>query len=326
MADQAVDQLGIAHPHRLKQLRIHADVGEARQRVDLVDDELAVVAEEEVDPRQALAAERAEGFDRELAHLVAHLARKVGRDFHRRPLLVEVFGLVSVKAVAVARHDFAGRRGDERPVLTLEHPAFDLAAAHIFLDQDLAVVAERLGYGSRELVRRSGLADADRRAEPRGLDEHRAAELGGDPLKGRPISEGEAEGAGDRQAGVAHEALGDVLVHRRGRAEHARADIRDAGDLGQALDRPILAEGPMQDREHHIDRTGEVGRRAVGLGQDREPPRAAGDESDAGPAVRNGGRELAALDGAEEPGPRPGNADRHGFVARRIERAEHIAG
>src|SRR5271154_5826220 len=79
MADEAVDQFGIADAHRLKHLGIHADVGEARQRVDLVGDELAVLAQEEIDARQALAAECAEGFDRQLAHLVADVALEVGR-------------------------------------------------------------------------------------------------------------------------------------------------------------------------------------------------------------------------------------------------------
>jgi hypothetical protein len=88
MADEAIDQLGIADAHRLEHLRIHADVGEARQRSDL-DDQLAVLAQKEVDAGQALAAQRPERLDRELAHLVAEVAREIGRDLHRGPGSVE---------------------------------------------------------------------------------------------------------------------------------------------------------------------------------------------------------------------------------------------
>ena len=94
MADEAVDQLGVADPARLHRLRVHADVGEARQRVDLVDQELAVLAQEKVDARQALATERAEGLDRIRANLVAELARQVGRDLDQGALPVEIFGVV----------------------------------------------------------------------------------------------------------------------------------------------------------------------------------------------------------------------------------------
>ena len=71
MADEAVDQLGIADPERLHDLRVHADVGEAGQGVHLIDHEAAILAQKEVDARQALAAERAKSLDRQLANLVA---------------------------------------------------------------------------------------------------------------------------------------------------------------------------------------------------------------------------------------------------------------
>ena len=44
VAYEAIDQLGIADADSLHDLGVHADVGEARQRVDFVDEELAVVA------------------------------------------------------------------------------------------------------------------------------------------------------------------------------------------------------------------------------------------------------------------------------------------
>ena len=112
---------------------------------------------------------------------------------------------------------------------------------------------ERLGDRLGELLPRPRLADPDRRAETRRLDEHRTAQLGDDSVEGRRVAFDEGEKARDRQSAVAHEPLGDILVHRRRRAQHARADISDAGDFGCALNRAVLAEGPMQDREDDID-------------------------------------------------------------------------
>ena len=82
----------------------------------------------------------------------------------------------------------------------------------------------------------------------------------------------------------------------------------------------------MQNRKQDIDRPREIGRCAIRLRQDREPPRAARNERDARSALGNRGRKLAVLNRAQEPGPGPGDADRDGLVARRIERAEYVSG
>ena len=256
---------------------------------------LAVLAQKKVDAGQALAAERAEGLDRQLANLVADFGGKVGRDLDRGALIVEIFGLVGVEAVAVAGHDLARRRGGERTVLVLENAALDLAAANIFLDQDLAVMPKRLGDRLSELLRRPRLADADRRAKARRLDEHRTAELGDDRLKGRLVSPRKTQEARDRQAAVAHETFGDILVHRRGRAEDAGTDIRHARNFRDALDRSILAEGAMQNREDDVDRARQVGRRRIRLRKDGEPPGAARNKDDARSALGNGDRKRAAF-------------------------------
>ena len=185
---------------------------------------------------------------------------------------------------------------------------------------------ERFRDRLREFLRRPRLADADRRAETRRLDEHRTAQLGDDSLKSRRVAIDEGEKARDRQSAVAHEPLGDILVHRRRRAKDARADVRNAGDFGCALDRPVLAERPMQDREDDIDHTRQIGRRPFRLGEDREPPATPRHERHARSALWNGGREPARFKRTHEPGAGPGYADRNRIVARRVERAEHVAG
>ena len=56
-----------------------------------------------------------------------------------------------------------------------------------------------------------------------------------------------------RDAVVAHDRLEQVLVHAERRGEHARADVRDARELEQALHGPVLAERAVQDREDDVD-------------------------------------------------------------------------
>ena len=57
--DQAVDQLRIADALVVEQLGVHADRGKARNGVQFIKYDLAaVVRDEEIDARQAAAAER----------------------------------------------------------------------------------------------------------------------------------------------------------------------------------------------------------------------------------------------------------------------------
>jgi hypothetical protein len=46
--------------------------------------------------------------------------------------------------------------------------------------------------------------------------------------------------------------LEEILVHAERRRGDARADVRHAGELEQPLDAPVLAEGPVQDREDDV--------------------------------------------------------------------------
>ena len=62
--------------------------------------------------------------------------------------------------------------------------------------------------------------------------------------------------------------LGDTLVHADGGGEDARTDVRKVERLEVPLDHTILAEGAVENREHH--RTGrqalvELSEHAVGL-------------------------------------------------------------
>ena len=80
----------------------------------------------------------------------------------------------------------------------------------------------------------------------------------------------------------------------------------------------------MQNRKDDVDRARQIGRPA-GLRKDRELSGAAWHEGDARSAFRNGRGKRTVFNGAEQPGAGPGDANRDRVVARRVERAEHIA-
>jgi len=95
--------------------------------------------------------------------------------------------------------------------------------------------------------------------------------------------------AGHGKAGLAEQALGDVLVHARGGAQDAGADIRQAGQLEQPLHRAVLPAGAVQDGEHNVH--GNAVRHVPS--QRQELPRmAVGRQHDGGAAgfQRDGGR------------------------------------
>ena len=71
------------------------------------------------------------------------------------------------------------------------------------------------------------------------------------------------------EAGGEEETLHGVLVHAGGGAEDARADVGDVGELEEALDRAVFAEGAVQDGEDDVDAKGGGGLKlaAGGVGE-----------------------------------------------------------
>ena len=67
---------------------------------------------------------------------------------------------------------------------------------------------------------------------------------------------------------VAHHLLEDVLVHAERGGEDTRADVRDPGELQQALHGAVLAMRAVQQDEHDVERA-ERSRRAVGRHRQR---------------------------------------------------------
>ena len=57
----------------------------------------------------------------------------------------------------------------------------------------------------------------------------------------------------DRKPFGGKQLLGELLVHPRGAGKHTGADVGDAGEFEQSLDRAVLAVRTVQDGEHHVD-------------------------------------------------------------------------
>ncbi len=55
------------------------------------------------------------------------------------------------------------------------------------------------------------------------------------------------------EGGCGEELLHDVFIHGGGGAEDAGADVGDVGDLEEALDGAVFAEGSVEDGEDYVD-------------------------------------------------------------------------
>ena len=115
--------------------------------------------------------------------------------------------------------------------------------------QHLVVVPPRERDRASQLVLVVRLRDPDRRAEPRRLHEHRVAERvrrSGVALRSVTL----------RVTGMPRSRehrLEEVLVHAEREAATPAPTYGTPRELEQALHRPVLAERPVQDREHDVD-------------------------------------------------------------------------
>ena len=116
--------------------------------------------------------------------------------------------------------------------------------------------------------------------------------------------------ARDRDSAVAEHGLEEVLVHAQRRGRDAGADVRHPGELEQPLHGPVLAERPVQDRQHDVDAAERAGAAAVGIG--RPAPRSV-----------DGGRSRRRR---QRPGAVAPDLDHVRLVAGGLERSDHGSG
>ncbi|MNB86028.1 hypothetical protein D3C75_329650 [compost metagenome] len=128
------------------------------------------------------------------------------------------------------------------------------------------------------------------------------------------------------QARITQQALGHVLVHGHRRAQHRRTDEGQVGHAQQALQRTVLSQWPVHDRQHHIDlpqRAARIGRlqlRLLGAGQHRQR----GTGSMQGDARRIIRIEQEGIRLAQVPLALFVDADQHRLEALPIQRIENV--
>jgi hypothetical protein len=298
-SDEAVEQVLVRDPRRREEARVEARRGEPRDRVELVHHDLAVrLAHEEVRPSHPLARSRDERLERELARPLDLCLRQAGRgDDELRAALVVFRGVVV--PVGVQRDDSTGERRDGIWQVA-EDADLDLHARDELLDHHLLVVPARELDGRLQLRLLPHLRDAHGGAHVGGLDEHRVAVR----VRDR-VSQPQRDVSCDRDARAAHQRLEDVLVHAHRRREHTRADVGNSGELAEPLHRSVLAERPMEDRQHDVHRSE---RRRCRVGRDGKRLRG-----------RRGGQLRAVVALGEGPTAVPSYRDRRHVVAGGVE-------
>ena len=139
-----------------------------------------------------------------------------------------------------------------------EDADLELPAGDALLDEGRGVVSESEVERGRQGAGLLDLGDADARAEVGRLDEERQGQGPADAAEDLagvrpPFRFADGERGDDGQPAVAEDRLGQDLVHAQRRAEDAGPDVGDAGHLEQALDRPVLAEGAVENGKVDVD-------------------------------------------------------------------------
>ena len=183
-------------------------------------------------------------------------------------------------------------------------------------------MARSLVHRGREVGRRADLADADARAEVRGLHEAGETRRRGDSRRHRgrpdpPLAAEHDRVLDDGQTVRAEEAFHRRLVHPDGGGRHAGADVGEVREFEHTLDRPVFAVRAVEHDEHDVELAAEAGGKAAGLGQVGE--RGAGD------GRRAGALDQRLLDGTGRVGRGQGHARLRGERAERVAPGEPAA-
>jgi hypothetical protein len=173
-------------------------------------------------------------------------------------------------------------------VVVAEHRALDLAAVDPRSMSTFASQRQRRRESGVER-RRSVLAHprhAQRRSQAGRLDEERVPERAGGAAHrvgiGPPLARGDDGVGDDGDAGVAQQALADVLVHADGGGEHADADVGHVEGVEQSLHGAVLTVGSVQHRKNDVE-VGEGVERLAWVESPHRPARGTG--TTARPAV-----------------------------------------
>ncbi len=167
---------------------------------------------------------------------------------------LEIFRGVIVELAV--RNDFTGDAGLR--IVIAEDGDFDFAGGDGALDENFhGEFGSEIERGS-EFLARVDFGHADAGAERGGLYENGIGKflfdlMDDDVFVAFPIVAVNAEPGNDGNFRGLEQLFGDVFVHGNGGAQDACADERKAGELEEALDGAVFAEGPVHDGEDDVD-------------------------------------------------------------------------
>ena len=161
-----------------------------------------------------------------------------------------IFVLVIIPAVL-------GDDLDDGEGLSAEDSYRELAALDVFFNEDVAVVAERLGHGGFKALAAVNYHNAYRRTRRAGLD---------DAGEGRPrveVSVGheialEQSAVWGGHVAVEENALGDPLVHRYRGSEVVGTGVSDSVEGERRLDGAVLSLAAVEAEEGDIGRAADL--------------------------------------------------------------------
>lgn len=200
-------------------------------------------------------------------------------------------------------------------------------------------MAAGLGEGRVEVRGAVDLGDADGGAAAGGLHEERPAVLTGEVgdagpgggLAGGPLAGADHQVRADRQPEGGEDPLHVLLVLADGGGEHPGADVGDAGQFQEALERAVLAVGAVQDGEDDVDVAEDLRHRARlavddlaapgGDGEDDGALAGLGEARDVGDGAL-GDRHPRGLVGGEHPAALGGDADGQDVVPGAVDGAQ----
>lgn len=246
----------------LQQFREHGDGGHAREGVDLVEQDLALVGQEEVDAREVGQFQLTECLE---GILVDRIGLRLGQ-----PLCREAgFGvagaavLLFIAVELVLRDTDLTRIGGDQLVTVLIGRHFELARLDRFFDQHLFGVTEGIGNALHQVGFVAGGVAANGRTLRGGLDKDLAplGQRGFGISKGRVALLGQEQVRGVGNADGGEPQFGADLVE----ADLARlgiaTEIRQSGQFEEGLQIAGLTRIAVNAGHHVIHRTGHAVKR-----------------------------------------------------------------
>lgn len=97
MRYEPVNDFRIADAAHCHDFRIHADIGEARNGIQLIEQIPHVRRHEEIDTRHTVTTKRPKGPRCNRLNFSLDLHRQVRRNFQRRAVFVDIFGVIAIK-------------------------------------------------------------------------------------------------------------------------------------------------------------------------------------------------------------------------------------